>query len=394
MRCFVIKTRHLPRINLHHINSLFRLTGLFKRIFKKRLIRFHSGKACSDKKRKYISAISVVAAGGILITLSIKPQGEKSVTVFNHYNAEKIVSDVLPSEEEAAVISYLKKQISSITKPEPGEIIKRHGGAFSKLSSPTPAPVPTPSEEPEEIITEERTSPTNQMFKNETDYSVSEKTFKNIPLEFSNNPTVLIIHTHTTECYTPENNISLPDNGRSTDESKNMIAVGKVIKETLESFGISVVHDTTFHDYPSYQGAYGRSLTTAKKNLSENNNIELILDIHRDAVTGENGSRVKLIKEINGEACAQLMIVCGTDGGGLSHPGWHDNLNFAVKLQQNMNSAYPGLMRPINLRKERFNQHLTPGSLIVEVGTHGNSLKEAKTSAAYIASEIGKLIMR
>lgn len=394
MKCFVIKTRHLPRLNLLHIKFKFRLTGLFKRLFRRRFISFHSGNAYSSKKRNFISAISVVTAGGILITLCIKTSNKKSIQAFNHYNANEIVSDVLPSTEEPPVISYLKKKISSITKPDPGEIIKRHGGAFSKMSSPPPVSVPSQSAKPEKIITEIRTSPTNGFLKNETDYSVSENTFKSTPLKFSENSAVLIIHTHTTECYSPQENISIPDNGRSTDESKNMIVVGKVLKETLEDLGIPVIHDTTFHDYPSYQGAYGRSLATAKKHLSENKKIELILDIHRDAITTENGNKVKLVKEINGEACAQLMIVCGTDGGGLSHPGWRNNLNFAVKLQQNMNSAYPGLMRPINVRKERFNQHLTPGSLIIEVGTHGNSLEEAKTSAAFIASEIGKLLKK
>ncbi|MBQ7975667.1 MAG: stage II sporulation protein P [Clostridia bacterium] len=393
MRCFVIKTKRIPQLHLLRRKRKIPAREFFRSFRKKRIVRFSraGGRFYFISPKKTAAVLSVIIAGGILIALAAKKPEEEVVTAFNSYSADEIVSDVLPSSEDTGFISDIKSRISSAKKPTPGEIVKHYGGIFSNMSS--PSPVPEASSAPHQPIkTEEKTATSQQMLKNDTDYSISADIFENEALEFAKNAEVLIIHTHTTECYTPEEPGGLPDNGRSTDENKNMIAVGKVIKEELEKAGISVIHDTTFHDYPSYQGAYGRSLTTAQKHLSHNSNIQLILDIHRDAVVNSNGDRVKLIKDTNGVSCAQMMIVCGTDDGGLSHPQWRDNLNFAFKLQKSMNTEYPGLMRPVNLRKERFNQHLTPGSLILEIGTHGNSLPEAKNGAVLIAKEIGKIL--
>lgn len=394
MRCFFIKTKHMPHIKIHLAKTKIPARGFFKTFFRKTIICLPSRKIRIVTKRKIYAYASVMAFAITIILITQMKKENQSIPVFNIYNPDEIVSDVLPTEKEPGFISGIKEKLSSLKKNSPGEIVKGYGGALVAISSPSPSPIPANPSKPTEIITEAKTIPSEQLLKNDTDYSVSENLFSDYSLGFSKNPTVLIIHTHTTECYTQNDSSALPDNGRSTDDTKNMISVGKVIKEELESSGINVIHDTTFHDYPSYQGAYGRSLSTAKKRMTDNNNIELILDIHRDAVTNESGGRVKLVKNINGTEYAQLMIVCGTDGGGLSHPGWKDNLNFAVKIQQSMNKSYPGLMRPINLRKERFNQHLTPGSLIIEVGTHGNSLQEAKNSAVLIAKKIGELITK
>ncbi len=394
MRCFVIKTKPLPRLDLRHIKIKIPNGGFFNRLLKKRIIRFSPRKSRFISKRKTLASVSAMLLAGVLIIIKQNSNNNEVIPAFNIYSPDDIVSDVLPTGKERGIISEIKERISSLKKPEPGDIIKEYGGIFGGLSSPSPSPSPAPSQSQELPMPETKTFPSEQLFKNETDYSVSKDVFKNSRLDFSKDATILIMHTHTTECYAQDNITNLSDNGRSTMENQNMIAVGKVIKDELEAAGFRVIHDTTFHDYPSYQGAYGRSLSTAKKYLSENEDIELILDIHRDAVVNDKGNRVKLVKEINGTHYAQLMIVCGTDGGGLSHPGWRDNLNFAVKLQESMNLAYPGIMRPINLRKERFNQHLTKGSLIIEVGTHGNSLTEAKNSAALIGRKIGELVTR
>ena len=124
------------------------------------------------------------------------------------------------------------------------------------------------------------------------------------------------------------------DNSRSTDNEKNMIAIGKVIGDILTSKGVKVIHDTTFHDYPVYNGAYGRSLSTIKAHQKENPDINVVLDIHRDAVTDSDGSQVKVLTEIKGKKTAQLMLVVGTDAGGLTHSAWRDNLIFASKIQK------------------------------------------------------------
>ena len=111
--------------------------------------------------------------------------------------------------------------------------------------------------------------------------------------------------------------------------------------------------------------------------MAEYPSISVVLDIHRDAVIYEDGSRFAASTVIDNKSAAQVMLVVGTDEGGLPHDGWERNLSFALDIQSVADERYPGLMRPVNLRSSRFNQHVSPGALIVEVGASGNTLGEA-----------------
>lgn len=206
-------------------------------------------------------------------------------------------------------------------------------------------------------------------------------------------PQVLIVHTHTTESFTDsgKTKYSASDSDRSTDNNKNMVAVGEVIKNILEENGIETIHDTTVHDYPSYNGAYTRSMSTVKGNLEKYPSIKVVLDVHRDGIVREDGTKVKVAADINGEKAAQCMFVIGTNAQ-LTHDNWKDNMRFACKLQKYANENYPGLMRPIILRKERFNQQVSKGAIIIEVGSNGNTLDEAKKGAEYMAKTIGAVL--
>ncbi len=214
----------------------------------------------------------------------------------------------------------------------------------------------------------------------------------NIQLDNSG-PQVLIVHTHTTESFTDsgKTKYSLSDSDRSTDSNKNVVAVGEVIKSVLEENGISVVHDTTVHDYPSYSGAYTRSMTTIKNNLKKYPSIKVVLDVHRDGIVRDDGTKVKVAADIGGEKAAQCMFVVGTNAQ-LTHDHWQDNMRLACKLQSYANANYPGLMRAINVRKERFNQQASRGSVIVEVGSNGNTLEEAKAGAKLMAKTISAVL--
>lgn len=234
--------------------------------------------------------------------------------------------------------------------------------------------------------TQERTVTAVQDIKNQSGKEPDTKKLINDKLYFEKEgkkPSVLIVHTHTTESYF--------ETDRNLDEEKNMIAIGKVIKEELENAGISVIHDVTVHDYPSYNNAYTRSAATVKKKISENPDINIVLDIHRDAVATDDGSKLSLVSDINGEKTAQMMFVVGTDVQ-LTHDSWEENLKLALKLQHKANELYPGLMRPINLREQRFNQQLSKGSIIIEVGTNGNTLDEAKRGARLMGDVLGKVL--
>ena len=203
-------------------------------------------------------------------------------------------------------------------------------------------------------------------------------------------PQVLVVHTHTTECYNGDTMSG--ETERTTDDSANVIAVGRVICDVLEENGIQTVHDTTVHDYPSYQSAYTRTLKTIEKNLQQNPSIKVVIDVHRDAFIYADGSKLRVAYDNNGTETAKVMLVVGTDSMGLSHPDWRGNLSFATKIQNAANMMYPGLMRPIDLRRERFNMHMTKGSILLEVGSNGNNLPEAMEGAAQAANAIAAVL--
>lgn len=197
-------------------------------------------------------------------------------------------------------------------------------------------------------------------------------------------PSVLIIHTHATESYTAQGG---EDEGvyRTTDIDNNIVRVGTEIADTLTENGINVIHDTGIYDSPSYSGSYTRTLKVIEQYLEEYPSITAVLDVHRDSGVDSEGNVTKTTAIINGQTCSQVMLVVGTDEGGLSHPGFMENVKFSLRLQAIMNREYPGLARPLNLRQERFNQHLTSGSLIAEIGFSGNTLDEALSAARYFA---------
>ena len=165
------------------------------------------------------------------------------------------------------------------------------------------------------------------------------------------------------------------------------------IAAVLEEAGIEVLHDAALHDYPEYSGAYGRSLTAAEKAMEEHPSISLVLDIHRDAISDADGSPYKVVSGVAGVNAAQMSFIIGTDGGGLEHPDWQENLKLAAAVQQRLLEDYPTLMRPISVRNSRYNQHVSPGALLVEMGAAGNSLDEALLSARLLGKALAETFL-
>ena len=201
-------------------------------------------------------------------------------------------------------------------------------------------------------------------------------------------PTVLITHTHTTESYT-QNGETYGETSafRTLEEAHNMLSIGDRVAELLEEAGISVIHDRQVHDYPSYSGSYGHARKEIQKILEENPGTLLVLDLHRDA-SGTVGRQMRTEVLAEGVPCAQLMLVMGTDAGGLAHDNWQENLSLALKLHSLLETQVPGIMRPLSLRSQRFNQDLSPGALLVEVGAAGNTRQEALLAAEYLARAV------
>ena len=209
-------------------------------------------------------------------------------------------------------------------------------------------------------------------------------------IELNGEPQILIMHTHATESYEPYERDFYDSsfNSRTTDPTMNMIAVGNEIAEELEAAGIAVIHDTTLHDYPSYNGSYDRSRETVQKYLEEYPSIKIVLDVHRDAIERESGERIAPVAEIDGKNAAQVMIISGCDDGTMDMPNYMKNFRFAALLQNQLESDWEGLTRPILFDYRKYNQDLTTGSILIEVGGHANSIDQALYSGELIGKSL------
>ena len=199
---------------------------------------------------------------------------------------------------------------------------------------------------------------------------------------------VLILHTHATESYTRKTeDYQETSSYRTLNEDYNMVSIGTRVAQLLREAGIQVIHDRSLHDYPSYNGSYNNARRSIQSILAENPDICLVLDLHRDA-SGDSKKQFRPVAEVDGTQTARIMLVMGTNAAGLTHPDWEENLSLGLKLQAQLERQAPGITRPINLRSQRFNQDLTTGSLLIEMGATGNSHAEALRAAEQLAQAI------
>ncbi len=219
--------------------------------------------------------------------------------------------------------------------------------------------------------------------RNNTSYNIDIDNLLKQKLNIStdkNKLTILIVHTHGSESYT---GIEHTDYFRNEDITKNMVRVGDELEAVLKNSGYNVIHDKTLYDYPTYSGSYTRALETINSYIDRNPNIDIVLDIHRDAI----GSKPDFAPSINidNNEMSKLMFVVGTNEGGLEHPNWEENFKLALKLQNTGVQMYGNCFREMVLTKSRYNQHTTKGSLILEVGATGNTLEQSIMSMRYFA---------
>ena len=225
--------------------------------------------------------------------------------------------------------------------------------------------------------------------KNETSFDLSDEDLNPDKLKIDKS-NIIIFHTHTCESYTSSKEYTYTPTGkfRTTDLKFSVARVGDELTKCLTKYNFNVIHDKTYHDYPSYNGSYSRSLTTVSKIL-KSTKADIIIDLHRDAI-GSYSSYAPTVK-IGDEECAQIMFVIGTDGGKLRHSNWKSNLQFAIKLQEKANKEYPGLFKPIILRNSRYNQHLSKAACIIEVGSTGNKLEQCLNSMKYLSKILNEI---
>lgn len=210
----------------------------------------------------------------------------------------------------------------------------------------------------------------------------------------TSDPEVLIVHTHATESYNEyySNYYYKDESYRSEDNEKNVVKIGSIITEKLQSAGISVIHSDVQHDNPNYNKSYTNSNETIRKYLEQYPSIKMVLDVHRDTLISDSGTKYRPVTEINGKAVAQVMLLMGAGNETYPNEVWEENLSLAAKIQKTAQQLYPNLMRPILLRDSRYNQHLLSGSMLVEVGTCANTIEEAQRAAEYFSEILLKTL--
>lgn len=189
-------------------------------------------------------------------------------------------------------------------------------------------------------------------------------------------PAVLIYHTHGTEAYAENSGY------RSRDNEQNMVSIGKTVEKRLAEAGISVIHDTVAHDYPSYDGSYASSRKSVQAYLEEYPSIRLVIDLHRDSMTDSAGKQIQTTVD----GAAQMMLVMGAQNDRFSQ-----NMSLAVKLHALLARNCPGIMRPLCIRAQRFNQDLSSGAILIEMGAAGNTRQQALKSADILCDAILEL---
>lgn len=269
---------------------------------------------------------------------------------------------------------------------------------------PTDAPAPATTTAPDDIIPRTLVAGTSSKYVqsggvcvyNYTDYTLDlDSLLANAPnlTADSSGPQVLIYHSHATEAYTMDGTdiYEESDSYRTLNTDQNMVRVGEEMAAVFEAAGLEVIHDTTLYDYPSYNDAYNRSAEGVAAILAEYPSIQLVLDVHRDALVDSDGTIYKTVAGTV-DNCAQVMMLVGSDASGQTHPNWKVNLALALEIQASLTQRWSTLARPVVLRPSRFNQHMSTGCILVEVGTHGNTLQEAITAARLFARTAADLM--
>lgn len=298
------------------------------------------------------------------------------------------LSKVLAQPEVASFLLYL----------ETGRVIRPTAVQATPAPESLPEQIPeTPSEsvqiQTQPVAFSEEDAATVQI-RNYSGYETDVERMLGTPLTWNlkgETPTVLIIHSHASESYENTENYEEDTAYRTLDSRYNMVSVGAHVAERLEAAGIHVIHDQTLHDYPSYNGSYNQSRVAIQAYLAEHPEICLVLDLHRDAAETANGGQFSSTVSTDQGAAAQLMLVVGTNAGGSNHPNWEQNMSLAVKLHALLEKNVPGICRPISFRSQRFNQDLSSGSMLIEVGAAGNTRQEALLAAEYLADAIIQL---
>ena len=324
-------------------------------------------------------------------------------------------SGCLPLSEDAALLAgrlrFINGSFSAPTesdKKAPTEVSEKH--KVKKPLADTPTQSSESAERPqnynhtgasypvvETSVTNGTETYDNINIRNTTDFPLDPEALLSAKLPFdikdNHSVQVLIYHTHTCESYLPEDTGEYYEDfyPRSTDPDQGVMSVGEKLVDTLRGKGIGAVHDSTLHDYPSYEGSYARSWDTISNYAEKYPDIKITIDLHRDSMTAQDGTKYKPTFTYNGQKAAQIMIMTGYDTSG-DFPFWDENLIFAMQLQKKCEDMYPGMTRPLNFGEYVYNMNFNNGSLLIEVGTDANTPEEACRTGEYLANALSSLL--
>ena len=340
------------------------------------ITRFCASALCVALFFTYISVKGLSVSSNILI--------QTQTPIINNANISQTISNQLISAPEqpsaqnstSSTENVSESVVVSATGTVQGKIIERFISPYTA-----------------------NTSYDNVYLKNNTSLNIDIKDYVNgslgYKIEKNSTPQVLILHTHATESYIRHNEsyYTQNDTARTTDNAYNMVSLGKIISDKLNSAGIVTLHDTTQHDNPSYNESYSRAANTICSYLKKYPSIKIVIDLHRDALAANDTDKVKVTTEIEGKKAAQIMLVMGSQSGNVKNfPNWKENLKLATKLQKTVEDMYPSLARAIHFMPKNYNESLTTGSMLIEIGTDGNSLDEAKYSAELLSNALINLL--
>ncbi len=247
-------------------------------------------------------------------------------------------------------------------------------------------------------ITEGNISYGNVQVKNNSSIDIDIEYELNSELGFetedTDEPQVLIYHTHTCESFLTYDTGYFYEGfyPRTTDSTQNVCAVGEEIAKKLNAEGIVTIHDTTIHDSPSYSGAYNRSLETVNEYLEKYPSIKVVIDIHRDGI-GTDTEKSKPVFTVNGKKAAQIMILAGYQyDESLDFDDWEYNLRFALQIQSTAESMYPDMVRPLYFSDFMYNMNVNTGSLLIEIGAEANTLEEVRYSGYLLGDVLAEVL--
>lgn len=335
--------------------------------------------------KKFALAAAICVALRLVVSAGVFTRAEAALRALGKNENFSFALLGLRRGEEPAELSEGGESALPYYEPEPSP------PRLQTLETSLPKTRIKPSKKPAEA------SAPSVEIKNSTSYEIDVNAMLNEPLTYTLSPDeaqILIVHTHGSEAYSQLGGAyEESDRSRTEDKTKNVVQVGNVLADALAERGLTVLHDTELYDFPTYSGSYSRSLASVEKYLAEYPSVKIVIDLHRDAATSEDGSAYRTeYMAPGGIIASQLMIIAATGESGLNFPNWQENMRLALRLQSKMAEKYPGLARPLYVSTERYNQHAAPGYLLIEIGTDGNTLAEAENAAVLLADCMAEVL--